>query len=70
MVELPDGSILLNMRNEHLTSCDCRATSISYDGGETFAPIVFDPVLISPVCQASIMSGYDQEVGRRIIVQE
>lgn len=49
LVELNDGQILANMRNDHLTSCDCRGLSISSDGGKTFSNITYDPTLISPV---------------------
>ena len=54
---LSNGSLILNMRNDHLSSCDCRALSISDDGGATFSlPVSFDAALISPVCQASLVS--------------
>ena len=56
LVELPDGSVLANMRNAHLNrTCDCRATSVSSDGGATWGPIVFDPLLPSPVCMATVL---------------
>jgi len=55
MVELTNGSVMLNMRNNHANPCKCRAVAISNDGGLTFGPIHYDPVLISPVCQASIV---------------
>ena len=57
LVELPDGTVLLNMRNDHANaSCDCRAVAASADGGATFAtPVVYDATLISPVCQASLL---------------
>eukprot|EP00051_Salpingoeca_urceolata_P005891 m.78442 g.78442 ORF g.78442 m.78442 type:complete len:467 (-) comp14586_c0_seq2:288-1688(-) len=55
LVELPDGSVMANMRNSHLTSCKCRATATSHDGGATFGPLRFDPVLVSPVCMGSVL---------------
>eukprot|EP01116_Phalansterium_solitarium_P010341 TRINITY_DN2502_c0_g1_i4.p1 TRINITY_DN2502_c0_g1~~TRINITY_DN2502_c0_g1_i4.p1 ORF type:complete len:371 (+),score=108.22 TRINITY_DN2502_c0_g1_i4:1924-3036(+) len=55
VVELANGSLLANMRNDHLTSCDCRAESASNDGGATFGPLTFSPELVSPVCQASMV---------------
>jgi Neuraminidase (sialidase) len=55
LVELSDGRVMPNMRNDHLTSCDCRAVAISTDGGKTFGDISYDPALISPVCMASII---------------
>lgn len=57
VVALSNGSLMVNMRNDHLNKCDCRATSISDDGGATWSlPIQYDPTLISPVCQASLVS--------------
>jgi sialidase-1 len=53
IAELTNGSIVVNMRNNHLTSCNCRGTAMSNDGGATWGPIIFDSVLIEPVCQAS-----------------
>ena len=49
LVELADGSVMANMRNGHLTSCDCRAVAISSNGGKSFSNITYDPALISPV---------------------
>ncbi len=52
--ELDDGSILLNSRHQN-GSQKCRIISISHDGGETWDTSYFDTVLISPVCQASLI---------------
>ena len=49
LVELSDGRVMANMRNDHLTSCDCRAVAISTDAGKSFGNITYDPALISPV---------------------
>lgn len=56
-VELVDGSVLINMRNDHQNaSCDCRGFAVSSDHGATFSePVQYDPTLIEPVCQGSIM---------------
>lgn len=60
LAELGDGTVYLNMRNNHIknyangTSCDCRAFATSADGGASFGPRQFDPALISPVCQATL----------------
>jgi hypothetical protein len=52
---LPSGRVLLNARTDHANaSCACRAVSHSDDGGATWAPVAFDPTLISPMCQASV----------------
>jgi hypothetical protein len=62
LAELEDGTIYLNMRNNHFknfkngTSCHCRGFARSTDGGHSFGPLGFDPALISPVCQASLSS--------------
>ena len=53
---LNDGTVLLNMRNNHLSSCKCRAVSRSTDGGMSFSAISYDATLISPVCQASMVT--------------
>lgn len=54
LTQLPNGSILLNMRNAHVSPCKCRGVSRSDDGGETWTPVRFDPTLISPVCEAAL----------------
>ena len=62
VVELSDGTLLLNMRNysgNHL-----RAVATSSDGGMSWSEIHYDDTLIEPVCQASIISF----PGRKIIL--
>ena len=54
VVELSDGSLMMNMRSYN--SKQCRAISISKDGGESWSEITHDPTLIEPVCQASIIT--------------
>ena len=56
LTQLPNGSVLLNMRHRHLSPMRGRAVAVSDDGGATFGPISYDGTLISPVCQASIVS--------------
>ncbi|GMI44492.1 hypothetical protein TrCOL_g7804 [Triparma columacea] len=53
VVEIGDGGVMINMRNadEDLRQ---RAVAVSYDGGETFGEVVFDPQLPDPICEASI----------------
>eukprot|EP00048_Salpingoeca_helianthica_P015629 m.227715 g.227715 ORF g.227715 m.227715 type:complete len:362 (+) comp17295_c0_seq1:146-1231(+) len=61
LAELPDGTIYANMRNNHLNAtCPCRGVARSTDGGVTFSPITFDPTLITPVCQAAVLSVDDK----------
>src|SRR5262249_49673592 len=52
-VELPDGSVMLNMRSYR--GNNRRLVAISKDGGETFAEPVADETLVEPGCQASIV---------------
>ena len=50
------GTVLLNMRTDRLNStCDCRAYALSQDGGASFGQVAFDPELIEPVCQGSLL---------------
>jgi sialidase-1 len=53
VVERADGSLLLNMRS--FEANNRRLVATSKDGGLTWSPPVEDPVLIEPVCQASIL---------------
>lgn len=55
MTQLPNGSILLNMRHQN-SRTEGRAGAISLDGGLSFGNIFYDHTLISPVCQASILT--------------
>ena len=49
LVEGRGGTVVANMRNNHLSSCDCRAVATSNNGGKSFGSISYDPTLISPV---------------------
>lgn len=71
LVELGDGIVMANMRNQHLQvrlsntlneKGNTRAVSISMDGGENFGPIYYDPALIDPICAASIIRDYRTNV--------
>ena len=53
IVELTDGSLLLNIRNYR--DKGHRGLSMSQDGGLTWSKITSDPTLIEPVCQASFI---------------
>jgi sialidase-1 len=54
-VELADGQggLLLNMRT--FSSRNCRAQSVSADGGLTWTAPAYQPELVEPRCQASIL---------------
>ena len=54
VVELIDGTLLLNMRN-YDRSKTTRAIATSTDGGITWSVVRHDATLIEPVCQASLV---------------
>lgn len=53
-VELNDGSVMLNARNQG-GGLKLRKISVSRDGGETWSTTEHDDTLIEPVCQASVL---------------
>ena len=53
-VELDDGSVMLNARNQG-GGLKLRKVSISRDGGHNWSTTRHDATLIEPVCQASIL---------------
>lgn len=63
VVELPDGKLMINMRNYWAKTGgekekgSKRAVAYSDDGGETWSDLEFDSTLIEPVCQASLITG-------------
>lgn len=54
VVELIDGTLLINMRN-YDRSKTTRAIATSTDGGMTWSTARHDPALIEPICQASFL---------------
>jgi len=52
-VELSDGSVMLNARNQ--AGDKLRKIALSNDAGETWSITRNDPVLIEPMCQASLL---------------
>ena len=62
VVELSDGTLMLNMRNYRRTGR--RAVSFSADGGMTWSPCRDDPTLVEPVCQASLISDENPDDGK------
>jgi sialidase-1 len=55
VVELADGSLLLNMRNHPAKPENFRMIAKSRDGGRTLSPAVPDRALIEPPAQASLV---------------
>jgi sialidase-1 len=53
IVELADGTLMLNIRNYREKGH--RGISLSKDEGMTWSPVTSDPTLIEPVCQASLI---------------
>jgi len=62
VVELSDGTLLLNMRNywertgKEFAKGRKRAIAFSKDGGASWSELSFDAQLIEPVCQASLIT--------------
>lgn len=55
VAELSNGKLMMNSRNQQ-GNVKARLISLSNDGGKTWESPYFDPVLIDPVCQGSILS--------------
>jgi len=61
VIEKDDGSLLINMRNYwgrqggRPDRGSMRALATSKDGGATWSKLSFDPTLIEPICQASLI---------------
>lgn len=60
IVELPNGNLMLNMRNYDRTQ-KTRKIAISKDGGLTWNDIYSDKNLIEPICQASLLKVVDNK---------
>ncbi len=54
VVELTDGTVLMNMRN-YDRRATTRAVATSRDGGMTWSQVRHDPALVEPICQASLV---------------
>ena len=63
MVELTDGSVMLNARSYQGNKR--RKIAISQDGGETWSGAADDEALVEPQCQGSILRYTDPLDGRR-----
>ena len=60
VAELSDGRLLLNMRN-YDRSQKTRKIAFSEDGGQSWSDLVSDPMLIEPICQASMLRVSDKK---------
>lgn len=70
-VELVDGRIYVNMRDENGSSAATRAAAYSSDGGENFdAPFVAEPSISSPVVQNSMLrfAARDQGAAENLVL--
>ena len=56
LTQLPNGSVMINMRRSSQLHPLGRGVAVSNDGGDTFGPISFDARLETPICQGSIVS--------------
>ena len=59
VLELADGTLLLNMRN--YSASRLRAISTSKDGGLTWSEVTYDHMLYEPICQASLLRFTDEK---------
>jgi len=68
VVELPDGTLMLNSRSYRGKAC--RGISLSKDGGATWEPTTDDPALVESVCQASLIrhTGGEMKEARSTLV--
>ena len=59
LVELENGNVLANMRNNIPSSTgdhySHRGIALSTDGGTSFSKVVFDKALLEPVCMATVV---------------
>lgn len=67
VVELADGSLLMNLRNYSKDACaeKRRALATSVDGGLTWSRPYYDQALVEPVCQASFLRVSVRPAARR-----
>jgi sialidase-1 len=61
VAELPDGKLILNMRNYDRTQ-KSRKVSFSENGGLSWSDIQPDTALIEPICQASMLFTEEPEI--------
>lgn len=54
VAELPDGALMLNMRNYNQSHN--RRVALSRDGGISWGALTTDTTLVEPICQASLIA--------------
>ena len=65
-VELPDGRVMLNMRNE--SDERRRLVTVSPDGISRWSEAVFDPALAEPVCEGALIGFADpRDASRQVL---
>jgi sialidase-1 len=67
VAELADGRLLLNMRNYDRSQKN-RKISFSDDGGLSWGVLLSDPVLIEPICQASMLMVPEPDKQKQILL--
>lgn len=68
-VETVDGAVYINCRNTRETNRTTRAFAWSTNGGESFPETQWDPKLVEPICQASMVRfSTEQKHGRNRIL--
>jgi len=67
MAELPDGRVMLNMRNYDRAEKN-RKVAFSEDGGISWSDIISDPTLIEPICQASLLMAEENTEGNHTLL--
>ncbi len=56
-MELSNGTVVVNIRNQNSYHCRCRIIATSYDGADTFGleNVVFDKMLNDTACAAGAL---------------
>ncbi|RRJ95684.1 exo-alpha-sialidase [Opitutaceae bacterium TAV4] len=66
VAELPDGSVMINMRSE--SACHRRLVSVSPDGLTGWSKPAFDEALFDPVCMGSLLSAINPKTGAPVLI--
>lgn len=66
VVELADGTLVFYIRNH--SGKQRTAVAASRDGGESWGEVTFDPALVDPTCQSSVIAYPDDGSGRDVLI--